>query len=64
MDISFIEQLTDLYTLTLEKSETQIFVDSLSDELWKRTCSELGISTFFKEYEGEPGLGFDQVEIP
>ena len=63
-DISFIEQLPNLRTLTLEKSETQIFVDSLSDELWKRTCSEMEISTFLKEYEGERGLGFDRLEIP
>ena len=63
-DISFLEKLPGLLRLTMKKAPVQIFVDSLSAELWKRTCREQGISTFAKEYDGEPGLAFDQVEVP
>ena len=48
----------------LEKGAEQKFVDSLDDKVWERTCREEGLTTFRKEYDGEPGLAFDKVEIP
>ena len=47
----------------LEKAPEQKFVDSLDDKVWERTCREEGLTTFRKEYDGEPGLAFDKVEI-
>lgn len=63
-DISFLEKLTGLQRVILEKASVQYYVDSLSDELWERTCGEWGITTFAKEYDGEQGLAFENMIIP
>ncbi|MBQ9990837.1 MAG: hypothetical protein IJP31_07835 [Lachnospiraceae bacterium] len=63
-DVDFIQKLPNLLNLYLEKAPTQEFVASLSEDLWERTCREMEVYTFRKEYGGEPGLAFDLVELP
>lgn len=63
-DIGFLDNFPYLRKCVLEKAPQQKFVDSLDDKVWERTCREEGLTTFRKEYDGEPGLAFDKVEIP
>lgn len=63
-DVSFLDELEYLRKCVLETAPQQIFVDSLSEKLWERTCGEEGLTTFRKWYDGEPGRAFDEVEIP
>ncbi len=60
-DLGFLDELKNLKKCELKKSLVQEFVDSLSDKLWERTCEEEGISSFRKEYDGEPGLAFENI---
>ncbi len=62
-DIGFLDNFPYLRKCVLEKAPQQKFVDSLDDKVWERTCREEGLTTFRKEYDGEPGLAFDKVEI-
>lgn len=61
-DMGFLERFPNLQVKSLEKSVMQTYVDSLDADLWERTCREQGITTFKKEYQGEPGLAFDQYK--
>lgn len=63
-DIDFLDELEYLRKCVLETAPQQIFVNSLSDRLWERTCEEEGLTTFRKVYDGEPGLAFDGAEVP
>lgn len=62
-DVSFLDKMKNLRICVLEKAPQQNFVDSLSDELWERTCEEEGLSSFRKEYDGEPGLAFEYFDF-
>lgn len=61
-DVSFLHELEYLRKCVLETAPQQIFVDSLSEKLWERTCEEEGLTTFRKWYDGEPGRAFDEVD--
>lgn len=63
-NVDFLDKMEYLRKFVLEKAPQQKFVDSLDDRLWERTCEEEGLTTFQKEYDGEPGLAFDELEIP
>lgn len=62
-DVRFLDELEYLRQCVLETAPQQIFVDSLSDRLWERTCEEEGLTTFRKWYDGEPGRAFDEVNV-
>lgn len=62
-DVSFLDKMKNLRVCILEKAPQQNFVDSLSDKLWERTCEEEGLSSFRKEYDGEPGLAFEYFDF-
>lgn len=62
-DISFLDEMNELKVIDLGKAISQSYINSLSDELWRRTCSELEFSTFSKEYDGEKGLAFDELDL-
>ncbi len=62
-DIRFLEKLENLRWVNLEKARQQIYIDSLDEDLWERTCRELEYTTFSKEYDGESGKAFDGLDL-
>lgn len=62
-NLIFLDKLNNLRICILEKASQQTYVDSLSDKLWEQTCEEEGLSSFRKEYDGEPGLAFEYFDF-